>query len=156
MITQSIENLCASQDVESDKQDIIRQQHKRSKVVGNPALAECVVAKVANILDLRVLHDELVHGDGGDPEENAGAEHGEDAGDPAEDGEGPGLGHDGETDLVATEKPGGFLPGHGAKLDVMLVVYQSVLGMLTVNAVFSFCSPSATRAVMVSMELAPS
>ena len=64
-------------------------------------------------------HDELVHGYRGDPEEDAGYDHGDDAGNPAQHAERPRLRHDGETDLVAGEQPGGLLPGHGAELDLM-------------------------------------
>ena len=41
-----------------------------------------------NVPDLRVLHDVLVHGEGGDPEESAGHNHGDDAGHPSEHAEG--------------------------------------------------------------------
>jgi hypothetical protein len=39
--------------------------------------------ELTDIPDLRVLHDELVHGDGGDPEENAGEDHGDYSWNPA-------------------------------------------------------------------------
>lgn len=39
--------------------------------------------KLTDILDLRVLHDVLVHGQGGDVEEGAGDEHCNDARDPS-------------------------------------------------------------------------
>jgi hypothetical protein len=39
--------------------------------------------ELTNILDLRVLHDELVHGHTGDPEEDTSKNHGDDAWDPA-------------------------------------------------------------------------
>lgn len=33
------------------------------------------------------------------------------------------MSHDGQTDLVSGEQPGGLLPGHGSELDLMLMVY---------------------------------
>jgi len=86
MITQRVQYFRSGQDMKPDEQDIIRQQHESGKLVSDPGFAESVVAEVANIFDLRVLHDEFVHGEGGDVEEDAGNEHGDYAGDPAEDG----------------------------------------------------------------------
>jgi hypothetical protein len=38
---------------------------------------------LTNILDLRVLHDELVHGNGGDPEEDTSDNHGDNSRNPS-------------------------------------------------------------------------
>ena len=68
MVRQRIQNLSPRQDMEADEQYIVGKQHETSKLVGDLALAEGVVSKVADVADLRVLHDKLVHGDGSDPE----------------------------------------------------------------------------------------
>lgn len=123
VVAEGVEHFCTGEDVEADEHDVVGEQHESRELVGDIALAKGVVAKVDNVLDLGVLHDELVHGERGDVKEQAGDDHGDDTGHPAEDGEGPGLGHDGEADLVAGEQPRGFLPGHGAEFDFMLVVF---------------------------------
>ena len=75
--------------MEADEEDVVGEQHEGGEVVGNAALAEDVVSKVADVHDLRVFHDELVHGDGGDPEESAGNKHGEDTWYPSKHGQRP-------------------------------------------------------------------
>jgi hypothetical protein len=40
---------------------------------------------LTDILDLRMFHDILVHGDRSDPEQHTGEDHGDDAGNPSED-----------------------------------------------------------------------
>ena len=40
-----------------------------------------------NVVDLRVLHNELVHGDGSDPKQDSGENHGDDSWDPSQDTE---------------------------------------------------------------------
>jgi hypothetical protein len=42
---------------------------------------------LTDIHDLRILHDEFMHGQGGDVEEDAGADHGQDTRDPSEHAE---------------------------------------------------------------------
>jgi hypothetical protein len=46
-----------------------------------------LVYELTNIHDLRVLHNELVHGNGGDPEEDAGENHGDNSWNPSQDAE---------------------------------------------------------------------
>jgi hypothetical protein len=36
----------------------------------------------------------------------------------------PCLSHNGKTDLVSGEQPGGLLPRHGSELDVMFAIYE--------------------------------
>jgi len=96
--------------VETDKEDVVGQEHKSGEVVGDHALAKDVVSKIANVFDLRMFHNVLVHGDGGDPEKNTGDDHGDDTGYPSENRQRPCLSHNGKTDLVTAEKPGGLLP----------------------------------------------
>ncbi len=55
MIAQRIEDLRAGQDVEANEHDVIGQEHETRELVGNLALAEDVIAKVADISDLWVL-----------------------------------------------------------------------------------------------------
>lgn len=69
--------------MEADKDDVIGKQHEGCEMVGNSALAECIITKIANVHDLRMFHDKFVHGDGGDPEQSARDEHGDDSWDPA-------------------------------------------------------------------------
>lgn len=120
VIRQSIQHLGSSQDMETNQQDVVSQQHEAGKDVCRLAFAEDIVAKVTwfrgrqtcvsldnpsqggmremereresgvptNVLDLRVLHDVLVHGEGSDPEESAGHNHGNDAGYPSQYAEG--------------------------------------------------------------------
>ena len=42
---------------------------------------------LTNILDFRVLHDELVHSHGGDPEEDTSSNHGENPWNPSQNAE---------------------------------------------------------------------
>ena len=98
--------------METNQQDVVSQQHEAGKDVGRLAFAEDIVAKVTccggrrarvslsipsqgsegrwreelltDVFDLRVLHDVLVHGEGSDPEESAGHNHGNDAGYPSQ------------------------------------------------------------------------
>jgi len=60
-VVSDVEDLCSSQDVETNQHDVVGQQHESSKLVCDPALSECVVAKVADVSDLGILHDKLVH-----------------------------------------------------------------------------------------------
>ncbi len=110
MVRKCVQHLRPGKNVKANQQNIVGEQHESGELVGNFGMAKSVIAKVADVLDLGILHDVLVHGDGSDPEKNAGSNHGDDTGDPAENGEGPSLGHDGETNLVAAEEPGGLLP----------------------------------------------
>jgi len=91
-------------------------------MVSDITLAEDVVTKIADVHDLRMLHDVFVHSDGGDPEENTSNDHGDETRYPSKDRQRPGLSHDGKTHLITTEEPSSLLPAHGAELDVMLVV----------------------------------
>lgn len=75
VVGQGVEDLGASENVKADEEDVVGEQHESSELVRKTALAKGIVSKVANISDLRVFHDELVHGDGGDPEKNAGNDH---------------------------------------------------------------------------------
>ena len=78
--------------------------------------------RLTDILDLRVLHDKLVHRNRGDPEKDTGENHGDDSRTPSQDTEemsisvveiGPAtdanlrerpcLSHDSQTDLVSSE-----------------------------------------------------
>jgi len=79
-------------------------------MIGDPALAKGVVSEVADVSDGRVLHDELVHGERGDVEENSGDDHGDDTWHPAEDGERPGLCHYCQAYLISAKKPRALLP----------------------------------------------
>ena len=110
MIRQGVEDLGAGENVEANQQDVVGEQHEARPLVSNSAFAEDVVAKVADVSDLGVLHDVLVHGNRGDPEEDASADHGDDAGNPTKYRKRPSLSHDGKTDLVTAEQPGCLLP----------------------------------------------
>ena len=124
VVRERVEDPGAGEDVEADQEDVVGEEHEARELVGDAGSPERVVPEVADVSDLGVLHDEFPHGHRRDPEQETRADHGEDPGDPAEDTEGPGLCHDGEADLVADEEPGGFLPGHGAEFDFMLVVWR--------------------------------
>jgi hypothetical protein len=97
--------------VKADEKDVVREQHKPAELIGNSAFAKSVVSKITcfrakmisfdgpemlkrssggnyrltNILNLRVLHDEFVHGNGGDPEEDTGEDHSDDSWNPSQD-----------------------------------------------------------------------
>ena len=62
VVGQSIEDSCASKYMEADQHDVVGQKHETGKFIGNLGLAECVVPEVADIADLRMLHDKFVHG----------------------------------------------------------------------------------------------
>lgn len=49
--------------METDKEDVVGEQHESSELVRDSALSEDIVTEVTDISDLRVLHDEFVHGD---------------------------------------------------------------------------------------------
>ena len=107
MVRQGVENFCACEDVETDEEGVVGEQHKPGKLVCQPTLAKRVVSKVADVLDLGVFHDildstallaapvryvassYLVHGHGGDPEKNSRDDHGDYAWHPTEDRERP-------------------------------------------------------------------
>lgn len=73
--------------MEADKHDVVCEQHEGGEMVSNPTLSKDVVAKVADVSDLRVEHDVFVHGQRGDVEENAGDDHGDDTGNPTQNGQ---------------------------------------------------------------------
>lgn len=122
VVREGVEDLGPGEDVEANEQDVVGQQHEARELVGHARLAAGVVGKVADVFDLGMLHDEPVHGERGDPEEDAGHGDRQHAGQPTEDGERPRLRHDGEAHLVAGEQAGRLLPGHGAEFDGMAVV----------------------------------
>jgi hypothetical protein len=47
--------------VEADEEDVVGQQHESREFVCDATLSKGVVSKVADVLDLRVLHDEFPH-----------------------------------------------------------------------------------------------
>lgn len=62
MIGKRVQDLGAGEDVEADEKDVVGEQHEGGEVIGNSTLAKDVVSKVADISDLWIYHDELVHG----------------------------------------------------------------------------------------------
>ena len=84
MVAEGVEHLGAGQDVEANEHDVVSEQHECSEVVCDHALAKDIVTEVADVVDLGVLHDELVHRDRGDPEKGACQQHCDYAGYPAE------------------------------------------------------------------------
>ena len=87
VVGEGVDYFCAGEHVEADEHDVVEQQHDGGEFVGDFGLAEGVVAEVADVFDLRVLHDEFVHGQRCDVEEHAGNDHGDYARYPAEDAE---------------------------------------------------------------------
>lgn len=83
VVGQGVEDFGTGEDVETDQEDVVGEQHESGELVGDARLAKCVVSKVADVSDLGVFHDEFVHGHGGDPEEDPGADHGDDTGHPS-------------------------------------------------------------------------
>ena len=99
MIRKSVEDLGTGKDVEADEHDVIEKQHDASEFIGDSALSKGVVPEITyitvsssdfqgllshklmycltDIHNLRVLHNEFVHGNGGDPEEDTGENHGD-------------------------------------------------------------------------------
>ncbi len=84
MIGERIEDFGAGENMETDEHDVVEEQHDCGEFIGNLALAEDVVAEIANVFDLGVLHDVFVHSNGGDPEERASHEHGDDTRNPSQ------------------------------------------------------------------------
>lgn len=76
MIRKGVDDLGAGEDVETDEKNIIGQQHESTELIGPATLPEYGISKIANVFDVRVLHDIFVHGHGGEPEKNAGQNHG--------------------------------------------------------------------------------
>jgi hypothetical protein len=89
VIRECVEYLRSSQHVEAYQHDIIRKQKYACEMICHSALAKGVVFEIADVHNGRVLHDELVHRERGDVEENCGYEHGDDTRYPAEDRERP-------------------------------------------------------------------
>lgn len=83
MIRQRIKDLSTGKDVETDKKNIVGEQHKSGESISNSTLSESIESKITNVLNLRVLHDELPHSHGGDPEEDTSDHHGDDTRDPS-------------------------------------------------------------------------
>ena len=108
--------------MEADQKNVVGEQHEAGESVCELAVSEGVVSEVTDIFDLGVLHDELVHGYGGDPEKHSGDDHGDDSRNPAKDRERPRLSHNGQADLVTGEQPRCLLPGHGPELDIMSMI----------------------------------
>ena len=101
MVRESVEHLGRGKYVEAHEHDVVGEQHEPGELIGDLAVAEGVVSKVADVLDLGIFHDVPVHRHGGDPEQNTGPHHGDDTRDPSQDRERPCLSHDSETYLVA-------------------------------------------------------
>jgi len=87
VVRERVQNLRAGQDVETNKHNVVGEQHKSSEFVCDLGLSAGIVRKVADIPNHGVLHDEAPHGHGGDPEEHAADDHCQDTRDPAEDGQ---------------------------------------------------------------------
>ena len=83
VIREGVKDLGTSKDVESNQHNVVGEQHETGEFICNLALSANVVSEVADIPDLGVLHDEFVHGDGGDPEEDARTDHGDYARNPS-------------------------------------------------------------------------
>lgn len=122
VIGEGIDDLGAGKDVETDQQDVVGKEHESGEVVCNHGFAKDFVAEVADVFDVRVLHDITMHRDTCRPEDGATDQHRQDTRDPSQNREGPRLGHDGKTDLVTAEQPSSLLPGHGSELDFMAVI----------------------------------
>lgn len=69
----------------ANQHDVIQQQHDCCKLIRDFALAKCIVAKVADVLDLRVLHDEFVHCQRSDIKQDPAQYHSDDSGYPSKD-----------------------------------------------------------------------
>lgn len=123
VVTEGVEDLGGRQDVETNEEDVVGEEHEGSGLVGESALAEEKVSNVANVANVGVLHHELPHGVTGDPEEDTGEESGDECRSPTENAEGPGLRHDGKADLVSEEESCRLLPSHGPELDVMIGLF---------------------------------
>lgn len=63
VIREGIEDFGAGEDVKADEHDVVQKQHDGRELVRNLALAESIIAEIADVLDLGILHDELPHGD---------------------------------------------------------------------------------------------
>lgn len=105
MIRKCVEDLGAREDVETDEEDVVGEEHEAAEFVCDLALPECVVSEITccskysvsyafpveqketegvlgnagekhtDIFDLWMLHDEFVHRNGGDPEEYTSKNH---------------------------------------------------------------------------------
>lgn len=61
MIAEGVEHFGAGEDMEADEEDIVGKQHESSKLVCDLAVPTGIVCEVADVLDLRIPHDELMH-----------------------------------------------------------------------------------------------
>jgi hypothetical protein len=73
--------------MEADQENVVREQHEAGEFICNFASSEGVVAEIADVFDLGVLHDEFVHRDARNPETDSSDNHSDDAGNPSEYGE---------------------------------------------------------------------
>jgi len=61
-----VDDFGTGEDVETDKHDVVSEEHEAGEFVCDLRFSEGVVAEVANVPDLGVLYDEAVHCDGSD------------------------------------------------------------------------------------------
>jgi hypothetical protein len=73
--------------MEPNEEDVVGKQHESAELISNAVLAKDIVAEIADVLNLRVLHDVFVHGNGCEPEENSSENHCDYSGHPSEDSE---------------------------------------------------------------------
>lgn len=114
VIRECVEDLGTSKDVETNEENVVGEQHEPGELVSKLAFAEGVVAKVTDVLDLGILHDEFPHRVGRNPEERPRNKHGNDPWDPTENHQRPGLSHDSQADLVSKQQGRRFLPRHSS------------------------------------------
>lgn len=46
VIRQGVENLSPGEDVETNEEDVVGEEHKPRELISNPALSKCIVSKV--------------------------------------------------------------------------------------------------------------
>lgn len=59
MVQESIDDLCASEDVEADKKGVVSEQHAAAELVCNSTFSIDLVAKIADVLEMTVTHTVL-------------------------------------------------------------------------------------------------
>jgi hypothetical protein len=100
VIGQGVEDLGAGKDMETNKKDVVGEQHETSELISKSSSSKGFISKITygghssvlgtlgtetaiirlqswltDVFDMRMLHNELMHSNGGDPECSTGDKH---------------------------------------------------------------------------------
>lgn len=111
MVTESIEDLCSGENVETDKEDIVKQEHNSSSFKSNFRYSrEKNRSDVTDISSLRMSHAKLPKHITCVPSDKTQAKRDKCTTYPSKNTPTPGKGKDGQTDILAEKENSSFLP----------------------------------------------